>query len=342
MSFGKETVAVFYNSTNKDKHSIKLSEQTRQFALESRKGKYGLETMQTQYVSVDYVQEQDYKRLSAIDKYDIAIRAIASKAPIRICAGEKISGSATLGGAVLCKVPATRSGEVVFSGISHIAIECEPVVRTGLIGLRKAIVAALKDNGDAGKERFLYSAITNIDSMVLWHRRYLEELKTRPEYKQNYNNLLKVPLVPAENFYQAVQSIWFIFAFTRLCGNLPEIGNVANLLEEYLRRDLDKGILTIEEARDILAHFIIKGLEWICDENDSVNMLHYKSLIISKESTVSSLISDITEELGICALSVTEPAFEHNEQLPCTVISLFKHECIEQGCSYLDLFCKGK
>lgn len=303
----------FY-TTYKGGRPIRLPWETRQFAYDSLNHKYGLQTRQNPYVSIDYVDEEAYEKLSDIDKYDIAIRAIASKAPIRICENEKISGAATLGGAISHVVPATRKGKVVFGSISHLTIDYETVLKTGLIGLRKEIVAALKNHDGNREKRFLYSAITNIDSMVLWHRRYLEELKIRPEYRQNYNNLLKVPLVPAENFYQAVQSIWFVFAFTRLCGNWPGIGRIDLLLGEYLQKDLDKGVITLDEARDILAHFFIKGCEWICGgDYGSGDAQHYQNIVLSGvdnrgndvTNQVTYLVLDIIEELGISDFPVT-------------------------------------
>ena len=79
----------------------------------------------------------------------------------------------------------------------------------------------------------------------------------------NYRNLQRVPWQPPRHFYEAVQSLWFSFAFLRLCGIWPGIGRIDQLLGSYLEKDLRDGVLTLEEAREILAHFFIKGCEWI-------------------------------------------------------------------------------
>ncbi len=319
----------------KEGRPVRLSEETRKFAYESLNHKYGQDTRKTPFVSLDYVPEEDYSSMSPLDRYDLAIRTIASKAPIRICDGEKISGAATLGGAISHVVPAQRDGKTIFGSVSHLTIDYEKVLKTGLIGLRREVSAALKTHEDERKIRFLHSAITNIDSMVLWHRRYLEALKGRPEYRENYRNLSRVPLVPAETFYEAVQCIWFVFAYTRLCGNWPGIGRIDLLLGEYLRHDMAMGILTIEEAREILAHFFIKGCEWVSGGNyGSGDAQHYQNIVLSgvdsegKDITndVTYLVLDIIEELGISDFPVTvRISSNSSEKLLHKVAEVIRH-----------------
>ena len=145
--------------------------------------------------------------------------------------------------------------------------------------------------------------------MDLWHARYLEALAERPEYADNYKNLQVVPQNPATNFYEAVQSIWFTFAFLRLCGNWPGIGRIDWLLGDYLKKDLAEGSITMEEAREILAHLFIKGCEWVYGEgyNHTGDAQHYQNILLSGidsdgndvTNEVSYLVLDVLEELGI-------------------------------------------
>lgn len=44
--------------------------------------------------------------------------------------------------------------------------------------------------------------------------------------------------MPPRNFHEAVQSLWFTFAFLKLCGNWPGIGCIDYLLGDYLKNDL--------------------------------------------------------------------------------------------------------
>ena len=114
-------------------------------------------------------------------------------------------------------------------------------------------------------------------------QRYLDALKDMPRLSDNYRKLQRVPLLPATDFYEAVQSIWFSFAFLRLCGNWPGIGRLDLLLGDYLEADLKSGKLTLDEAREILAHFFIKGCEWVCGGNyDSGDAQHYQNIVLSE------------------------------------------------------------
>ena len=60
---------------------------------------------------------------------------------------------------------------------------------------------------------------------------------------------MQVPFGAAQNFHQAVQSVWFLFSFMRLCGNWPGIGRLDVLLGDYLKKDLAAGVLTRKRAR---------------------------------------------------------------------------------------------
>jgi len=150
--------------------------------------------------------------------------------------------------------------------------------------------------------------------MKIFHKRYLDALKDKSEYKENYEVLLNVPFKPASTFYEAVQSIWFTFAFLRLCGNWPGIGRIDYFLGDFLKNDLKNNRITIEKAREILAHFWIKGCEWIrgveCGNGDAQ---HYQNIILGgvdgdmKDVTneVSYLVLEVVEELGISDCPIT-------------------------------------
>ena len=65
----------------------RLSESTRRFAYDSLNRVYGLDTLKNESVSID--DTEDINGLSDIERYDLCIRRIAEKAPIRICENEK-------------------------------------------------------------------------------------------------------------------------------------------------------------------------------------------------------------------------------------------------------------
>lgn len=294
------------------KRPVRLSYATRRFALESLNRKYGLEALKTSAVSLDDIENFD--SLEIIQKYDIIIKRIAETSPIRICDGEKISGAATLGLAIEHYVPATYQGNPIFLSVSHLTLDFETVLKKGVNSIKKDAETAYKKYKDTEKEAFAKSCLITIESFKLWHKRYLAELSKHPEYENNYKNLTRVPFEPAETFYEAVQSLWFTFAFTRLCGNWPGIGRIDYLLGDYLKNDIENGILTKADAREILAHFFIKGCEWINGQYiDSGDAQHYQNILLAGidengieiTNEVTYLVLDILEELGISDFPTT-------------------------------------
>ena len=299
---------------------VRLSAETRRFAYDSLNHVYGKDTEKTPDVCMDDIE--NFSVLPQIDQYDLAIRRIAETAPIRICHGEKISGAATLGIAIQHRVPFTVGGQSPISSISHLTIDFETVLRRGINGIAEDIDASLQKHTEPEKIRFLQSCRNVVDCMKIWHDRYLSALRDMDGYKANFRNLTAVPFEPAKNFYEAVQSIWFTFAFVRLCGNWPGIGRIDLLLGNYLKNDLASGALTLEEAREILAHFFIKGCEWVRGGNyGSGDAQHYQNIVLSGidgqgndvTNEVTYLVLDIIEELGISDFPTTVRLNRHTD-----------------------------
>ena len=281
---------------------IRLCESTRAWAYESMHGKYGDEAIANNAVTLDHIS--DFTSLSPLKQHDLIIREIAQSAPLRICPAEKICGSATLGLGISHLIPARYQGESVFESVSHLTIRFDKVLREGLDSYRDDINARLGDSSLSAKEKdFLHSLLNVIDSMQIWHSRYLELTKdTRPDL---YNLLLQVPFQPARTFHEALQSLWFIFAFVRLCGNWPGIGRLDWLLGDYLKQDLAQGLITYDEARELLASFFIKGCEWIQSDTppESGDAQHYQNIILGG---IDENGSEVTNEVTYLALEVVE------------------------------------
>lgn len=301
----------FYTQNGK-KRPIRLCEATRKFAQDSLARKYGKDTLKTDAVCID--PNENFDTLTEIEKYDTAVSKIAAEAPIRICDGERISGAATLGAAILHLVPAKYDDEILFYSISHLTVDFETVLKKGVNYIKAKAEKAYETYRNTEKEAFAKSCLNCISAFELWHGRYLDALSAFPEYKVNYKNLQRVPFEPAENFYEAVQSLWFTFAFIRLCGNWTGIGRIDYLLGDYLKKDLSEGRLTPDEAREILAHFFIKGCEWINGQYiGSGDAQHYQNLVLSGidengrdvTNEVTYLVLDILEELGISDFPTT-------------------------------------
>ncbi len=160
-----------------------------------------------------------------------------------------------------------------------------------------------------------------LDAMDIWRERHLTLLENRIAssngeeqaiYKKAWDALHHVPENPPRSFHEAVQSLWFLYAFQRLMGTWSGIGRIDEMLWPYLEADLKADVITLDEARELLAHFWIKGCEWIgavhsFGEVGSGDAQHYQNIVlagINKNgeevcNPVTHLVLDIVEELHI-------------------------------------------
>ena len=300
----------FY-TVSSQKRPVRLSEETRQFAWESLHGKYGSQAMETPAVSMDGVP--GFSAMTPLEQYDAAIAKIAREAPLRICPEERVSGAATLGKAIEHFIPAVYQGKPFCGSISHVTLNLARAVRCGVREIERQLQRRLSQPATSEQKRQLCSMQGVLDAMRLWHKRYLDALKN--EKPDIYQRLLRVPFEPPRDFREALQSLWFLFSFTRLYGTWTGIGRIDEMLGDYLKQDLESGAISIDEAREFLASFWIKGCEWIQKDTPvgSGDAQHYQNIVLAgvdehgNEVTneVTYLVLDIVEELGISDFPVS-------------------------------------
>jgi len=297
---------------------VRCSEKTRRFAWDSLQGVYGRQTMETPALNAEDIPGFD--GLSVYGKYDAAIRLICEKAPLRLCPDELLCGSATLGNAVSHQIPLNAGGKPIMASVSHLTCGFDRVLREGLDSYLERIHARMAKECTPAQEEFLRSLENTVESLRIWHGRYLALLAEKRDsaadgterayYADLYDNLAPVPFGVPKNFRQGLQALWFLFAFTRLCGNWPGIGRIDVMLGELLRADLDSGALTMEEARELVAHFWIKGCEWIrldLDHRGTGDAQHYQNIVLSGcdesgrdiTNALTWLVLDVVEEFPI-------------------------------------------
>ena len=163
--------------------------------------------------------------------------------------------------------------------------------------------------------------LTCIDGATAWHRRHVELLEQRIRESSGQEQaacrevlaaLRDVPENPPATFHQALQALWFLWDFQRLCGNWSGIGRIDKMLGPFLRRDLAAGRITLDDARDLVAHFWIKGCEWVRGDDDykesvfphgSGDAQFYQNIILSG---VDEQGQDVTNEVTYLVLDVVE------------------------------------
>ena len=281
---------------------VRLSEETRLFAWESLNGKYGRELNASDHLTLS---RKDTQGLSDYQIYDLLISKIAREAPVRVIPGEMLAGSATLKAASRQLIPVMyEDGEMIMPGLSHTTLGFDRVLREGIDRYEQRVRERLRQECTPKQREFLLSLLHVIDAMHVWHVRYMESISD-PEEREALKN---VPFQPARSFREGLQSLWFTFAFTRLMGCWPGIGKVDRMLEKLYQADKASGRINEDQARELLAHFFIKGCEWVTlDVCGSGDGQHYQNIVLAgldaegRETAgdVTRLILEVVEELPI-------------------------------------------
>jgi len=289
----------------------RLSDATHDLARRSLSGDLGRE-ISSLGLKVD--EAIDTKGMSADMRVAQAIMLIAERAPVRIQSLERIVGSATLREAALHSVPTCD-----LSSVSHTTLGFDRVLKLGYKGLRKQIDERLARGGlDAKGVDLLHAMRLCLDAAGTWHARYMARLRElvakssadeRATYEFALKNLANVPENPPASFAEAVQGLWFMYAFQRLCGQWSGVGRIDEMLGGYLRQDLEHGKITLDDARELIAHFWIKGTEWcgIDSFGGSGDAQYYQNIVLAGvdwqghevANEVTYLILEVVEELHI-------------------------------------------
>jgi len=147
----------------------------------------------------------------------------------------------------------------------------EFVLKKGFLGIKsdaEQALAALDENSalDYTVKRPFLQAIINIsDAIMLWANRHAdlaEQLANKAQDSARREELLqiaavcrRVPANPAKTFREAVQSQWFVQMFSRIeqkTGTVISGGRMDQYLYRYFKSDKDAGILTDEQAQELL------------------------------------------------------------------------------------------
>ena len=314
----------------------RLSESTRLLAARYLSGEIG-RTMDVAHCAID---PDFFLTLPSANRvYAEAIRLIATHAPLRIEQDELLVGAATLREATWHRVPLLRHSyfgcanfndapdafrraitpDALVSSVSHTTLGFDRVLAVGYAGIRRELEARLNRVGlDPDARDFLESMRSCLDAADIWHARYLRELdrliaeapdeETRRHFSTVQCAAERVPANPPQTFHEALQALWLAWDFQRLCGNWSGLGRFDRMLGPFLWKDLADGRITLDDARELIAHFWIKGCEWItADGQGSGDAQFYQNIVLAGvdetgneiANEVTDLVLDVVEELHI-------------------------------------------
>lgn len=162
------------------------------------------------------------------------------------------------------------------SGDAHLAVDYEQLLKIGLVGYEKR-VRQLKAELDLcvpeniDKYVFYKAVLIVIEAVKTYADRFSLLAQETAENAQSHrkdelleisNICSKVPYEPASSFKEAIQSVWFIQLILQIESNGHSLsyGRFDQYMYPYLKADLEKGVITDEEAVELLTNLWIKTL----------------------------------------------------------------------------------
>jgi formate C-acetyltransferase len=154
------------------------------------------------------------------------------------------------------------------AAIAHFIVNHKRMLELGTTGIIKEI--NLKREKNPGRSDFYDAAIIALKGLERFASRYADQLdelrrdETNPARRQELENMANVcryvPKYPARTFHEALQSMMFlqIALCTESFENAISFGRLDQILFPYYQKDLDANAITYEQAKELLAAFILK------------------------------------------------------------------------------------
>lgn len=144
----------------------------------------------------------------------------------------------------------------------HICPNTKKWLEVGPLGLKQQIESKLLNASYESKE-FYECAILVLDGVMTFMKRYHDLILNKidevdQKYKENLlavaNNCLNLTLRPAQNFHEALQSLWFLYVVLHMESNASSFspGRIDQYLYPYYKKDIDDNKLTKQEALELL------------------------------------------------------------------------------------------
>lgn len=160
-------------------------------------------------------------------------------------------------------------GNYFYNGVGHVTVCYDRILKEGyrgIIGQAQEQLDSLNpgDSHYAEKSAFLRAVMKSCTAACDYAKRYarlaheMAEECTDPvrksELKQIAQICMRVPENPAETFYEALQSFWFVQMLLQIesSGHSISPGRFDQYMFPYYRADLEKGILTRESAQELI------------------------------------------------------------------------------------------
>lgn len=161
----------------------------------------------------------------------------------------------------------------------HICPDCRKWLEKGPAGLKQDAEEKGKSAVNKEQKEFYQSVCLVMDGAIAFMNRYADRLDEMMEQEKDEKHLADMKKVAqncrnlskrgAQNFHEALQSIWFLFVILHMESNASSFspGRLDMILLPYYEKDLKEGILTKEAALELIECLWLKFNEIVYMRN---------------------------------------------------------------------------
>ncbi len=210
-------------------------------------------------------------------------------------------------------------GVITFFTVNHHFPDFKRVLEKGFIGLKKEVQGKLSSLDPTSpdfydRKLFYDSLIIVCDGMTVMGRRFakfakdLAKKESDPGLKADYLKIAKVceqvPAKPARSFQEALQALYFTHFISINDAATIGFGRLDQYLYPWLKRDLDGGVITKDEAQELLDCFYIKlaELQQLFDEDEAKYIAGARGADMICVGGIDENGFDVTNELSYMLL----------------------------------------
>jgi formate C-acetyltransferase len=163
----------------------------------------------------------------------------------------------------------------ITSGTGHVAVNYKKILLIGLKGIKEDVQNKLDgldltNYENIHKNTFYRATMIVLDACIDFSKRYSKlasEMAEQEKDEMRKRELCeiaricsKVPENPADNFYEALQSIWLIQLIIQIESNGHSIsfGRLDQYLYDYFKKDIDADILDFDQTMELFENLWIK------------------------------------------------------------------------------------
>lgn len=241
-------------------------------------------------------------------------------------------------------------GNYFYNGVGHVTVQYEKVLQLGYSGILKEVKEAaerlgVEDPQYAEKMAFYQAMILSLEAVIRYAKRYAAlaakeaeectDAVRSKELKQIAENCTRVPEYPAENFYQACQSFWFVQQLLQMesSGHSISPGRFDQYMYPYFKQDIDCGRLTMEAAQELLDCIWIK-LNDLNKCRDAASAEGFAGYSLFQNLIVGGVDKngmDVTNELSFMCIEASKHVFLPQPSLSIRVWNGSPHELLRKA-----------